>query len=74
MHRGDTVRSNFRTHRGAFANARAASSRSREQFPVVTSRVHPAAWVAALQLARGDRRRLRVVDDRTVIVINHPGR
>jgi|HubBroStandDraft_2_1064218.scaffolds.fasta_scaffold1559302_1 hypothetical protein len=38
--------------------------------PVVTVRVHPAAWETALQLAGGDRHRLRVCDSRTVLVVN----
>ena len=38
--------------------------------PVKVTAVEPAAWETALQLADGDKRRLRVVDERTVLVRN----
>jgi hypothetical protein len=34
----------------------------------------PAAWQAGLLLADGDVRRLRVIDSRTVLILNHQGR
>jgi hypothetical protein len=39
---------------------------------VVVKRVHPDAWRFALDLAGGDRRRLRVLPDASVLVINKP--
>ncbi len=38
--------------------------------PVVTTWVNRSAWAAALTLADGDRRRLRVVDATTILVVN----
>jgi hypothetical protein len=40
--------------------------------PVTVSHVSAAAWVTAVTLAGGDRRRLRVIDGSTVLVINRP--
>ncbi len=40
--------------------------------PVTTRRVRQAAWTTAVALAGGDTRRLRVVNDSTVLVLNSP--
>ena len=42
--------------------------------PVVSIRVRPDAWAVALALAGGDARRLRVVAESVVIVVNQPTR
>ena len=40
--------------------------------PVTVRRVREAAWMTAVTLAGGDTRRLRVVNDSTVLVLNPP--
>jgi hypothetical protein len=45
-------------------------ARRRRPEPVEATRPHPAAWDAALELAGGDKRRLRTLPDGSVRVIN----
>ena len=40
---------------------------------VTATKVDPLAWQTALALAGGDARRLRVLDRRTVLVVNQAG-
>ncbi|HTX28837.1 MAG TPA: hypothetical protein VME19_17675 [Streptosporangiaceae bacterium] len=58
----------FRIH--GLACARRRIRDPRRNGPVITARVHPAAWQAALRLASGDRSRLRVQGPGSVLVIN----
>ena len=41
--------------------------------PVEVTRVHPDAWALAVELAKGDIRRIQVVNARTVLVRNKTG-
>jgi hypothetical protein len=66
------VRPAFRTHKSAEVTltVRAGSKRQQRRFPVTVTRPDQRVWKAALQLARGDASRLRVIDTQTVIVLN----
>lgn len=59
------------TAAGAEVRPRRAGSRSRNG-PVVSEKVNPAVWEAALQCAGGDRNRLKVISVTSVIVQNEP--
>jgi hypothetical protein len=52
------------------AAARTPRQPRRPAYPVTVTRVDPAAWRAALQLAGGDAGRLVVTGPHTVIVLN----
>ena len=57
--------------RGASRTPQARSRPRRQAQPVTVTRPTPAVWRAALALADGDPTRLRVIDERTVLVANH---
>jgi len=61
----------FRLH--TYAAARNSRKGPRKNGPVTAKRVCPAAWRAALTLARGDYRRLRIQSPTEVVVLNRPG-
>lgn len=48
-------------------------STPRKPQPVTSIQVIPAAWATAKQLADGDYQRLRIIDGRTILVLNRPG-
>jgi hypothetical protein len=70
--RGEPARPPFRVlHRDVPASSSGHRMPRPRSGPVITIRVVPAVWRAALRLAGGDARRLQVVDAGTVLVHNH---
>jgi len=62
----------FKLH--TYAALRTGRRRAPRPGPVTAWRVAPAAMAKALELARGDPRRLEIRDEFTVIVRNRPRR
>jgi hypothetical protein len=62
----------FRTH--GYAAAKRVPRGSQRNGQVTVTRVAPEAMRVALQLAGGDRSRIRVLGPATVLVANQPGR
>ena len=62
----------FRTHGRAALRMRGQPLQRNGR--VTAARVEPLCWAVALYLARGDKRRLRVLSSREVLVLNRPAR
>lgn len=62
----------FRVHRDAAVKLPRNRRRPRPAAPAAVEALTPAAYRAALAVADGDERRLRVLDARTVVVVNSP--